>query len=158
MLFRSKASQRRRRNYITKLYDSTGRWCISQSQVNDTILEFYRDLFTTVNLENLADVVEVIPQVVTESMNDTLTRAFTIQEVEVVVKEMAPLKAPGPDGMPLLFYQSYWSLVGSDVSHSILHYLNTSTVDLALFSLVIWNLWNRRNNLRLGKPTLPLDM
>ena len=26
-----------------------------------------------------------------------------------------------------------------------------------LFSLVLWNLWNRRNNLWLGKPTLPLD-
>ncbi|XP_075665404.1 uncharacterized protein LOC142635076 [Castanea sativa] len=31
------------------------------------------------------------------------------------------------------------------------------TADPALFSLVLWNLWNRRNNLRLGKPTLPLD-
>ena len=26
-----------------------------------------------------------------------------------------------------------------------------------LFSIVIWNLWNRRNNLRLGKTALPLD-
>ena len=130
--FQSKASQRCRHNYITKLYDSTGRWCTRQSQVNDTILGFYRELFTSVNLENLADVVEVIPQVVTESMNDTLTRAFTIQEVEVAMKKMAPLKAPGPDGMPPLFYQSYWSLVFSDVSQSILHYLNTGTLPQSL--------------------------
>lgn len=26
-----------------------------------------------------------------------------------------------------------------------------------LFVAVIWSLWNRRNNIRLGKPTLPLD-
>lgn len=26
-----------------------------------------------------------------------------------------------------------------------------------LFTAVIWSLWNRRNNLCLGKPTLPLD-
>ena len=71
---------------------------------------------------------EVIHQVVTESVNDTLTRTFTIEEVEAAVKEMAPLKAPDPDGMPPLFYQSYWSLVGSDVSQSILHYLNTGTL------------------------------
>ena len=58
-------------------------------------------------------------------MNASLTREFTIEEVEAAVKEMAPLKAPGPDGMPPLFYQSYWSLVGSEVSQSILHYLNT---------------------------------
>ena len=65
-------------------------------------------------------------------MNASLTRAFTIEEVEAVVKEMAPLKAPGLNGMPPLFYQSYWSLVGSDVSQSILHYLNTSTLPQSL--------------------------
>jgi len=69
--FHSKASQRHRHNYITKLYDSTGRWCKRQAQVDDIILGFYRELFTSANLENLADVLEVIPQVVTESMNDT---------------------------------------------------------------------------------------
>ena len=130
--FHSKASQQCRRNYITKLYDSTGRWCTRQSQVNDSILGFYRELFTSANPENLADVLEVIPQVVTESMNASLTREFTIEEVEVAVKEMAPLKAPDPDGMPPLFYQSYWSLVGSKVSQSILHYLNTGTLPQSL--------------------------
>lgn len=29
--------------------------------------------------------------------------------------------------------------------------------DIELFATVIWNLWNRRNNLRLGKPLHPLD-
>ena len=40
---------------------------------------------------------------------------------------MAPLKAPGPDGMPPLFFQHYWNLIGDDVSHSILHFLNTAS-------------------------------
>ena len=40
---------------------------------------------------------------------------------------MAPLKAPGPDGMPSLFFQYYWNLIGDDVSHSILHFLNTAS-------------------------------
>lgn len=29
--------------------------------------------------------------------------------------------------------------------------------DLELFSSVAWALWNRRNNLRLGKPSIPLE-
>ena len=28
--------------------------------------------------------------------------------------------------------------------------------ELELFAAVLWTLWNRRNNLRLGKPALPL--
>ena len=33
----------------------------------------------------------------------------------------------------------------------------TGNKEPELFSIVIWNLWNRRNNLRLGKTALPLD-
>ena len=123
--FHSKASQRRRRNYITQLYDATGRWCTRQGQVNDTIVDFYQNLFTSANPSNFEEVVDLIPQVVTNKMNEKLVADFTIEEVEVALKQMAHLKAPGPDGMPLLFYQCYWSLLGSDVSHSILHYLNS---------------------------------
>ena len=123
--FHSKASQRRRRNYITQLYDATGRWCTRQGQVNDTIVDFYQNLFTSANPSNFEEVVDLIPQVVTNKMNEKLVADFTIEEVEVALKQMAHLKAPGLDGMPLLFYQRYWSLLGSDVSHSILHYLNS---------------------------------
>ena len=123
--FHSKASQRRRRNYITQLYDATGRWCTRQAQVNDTIVDFYQNLFTLANPSNFEEVVDLIPQVVTNKMNEKLVADFTIEEVEVALKQMAHLKAPGLDGMPLLFYQRYWSLLGSDVSHSILHYLNS---------------------------------
>ena len=59
--FHSKASQRHYHNYITKLYDSTGRWCKRQAHVDDIILSFYRELFTSTNPENLANVLEVIP-------------------------------------------------------------------------------------------------
>ena len=52
--------------------------------------------------------------------------------MEIALKQMAPLKAPGPDGMPPLFYQSYWSLLGFDVSTTILHNLNSGSFPQAL--------------------------
>ena len=65
-------------------------------------------------------------------MNVQLDREFTIEEVEVAIKQMAPLKSPCLDGMPPLFYQNYWSLIGSDVTHSILHYLNSGVLPQSL--------------------------
>lgn len=36
-------------------------------------------------------------------------------------------------------------------------FILTGTSEVELFASITWNLWNRRNNLRLGKPTTPLD-
>ena len=58
---------------------------------------------------------------------------FTIEEVEVALKQMAPLKSPGPDGMPPLFYQNYWSLIRSNVTLSILHYLNNGVLSQSFY-------------------------
>ena len=80
----------------------------------------------------MEEVLETIPHVITNDMNETLLLDFTIEEVEMAVKQMAPLKSPSLEGMPPLFYQSYWSLIGSDVAQTILHYLNTGTLPKSL--------------------------
>ena len=49
-------------------------------------------------------------------------------EVQTELKQMAPLKAPGLDGMPPIYYQNYWNLVGEDVTNTILSYLNSATL------------------------------
>ena len=103
-LFHSKASQRRRKNYITKLYDVDGRWCFRQDQICDTIVNFYKTLFTSKEPSNFEEVIDTIPHVVKNEMNVNLEADFTIEEVEIALKQMAPLKALGMDGMPQLFY------------------------------------------------------
>jgi len=51
---------------------------------------------------------------------------YTSNEVDVAIKEMAPLKAPRPDGIPPLFYQTNWSDVGMDVHQAVLFGINSS--------------------------------
>ena len=46
----------------------------------------------------------------------------------MALKQMSPLKSPGLNVMPPLFFQSYLSLVGSDVIEAILCYLNSGTL------------------------------
>ena len=57
-------------------------------------------------------------------MNADLIKVFTRAEVEFALKHMEPLKAPALDGMPPIFFQSFWSLVGDDVSTAVLDCLN----------------------------------
>ena len=53
---------------------------------------------------------------------------FMEWEVQVALKQMAPLKTPSPNSMPPLFYQNYWNLVGCDITKTIPSYLNTTTL------------------------------
>jgi len=71
-------------------------------------------------------------KVVTGDMNAQLSQDFMEWEVEAALKHMAPLKAPGPDGMSPLFYQNYWTLVGNDFTKTILSYLNSATLPYPL--------------------------
>ncbi|XP_030930869.1 uncharacterized protein LOC115956706 [Quercus lobata] len=70
--------------------------------------------------------------VVTAEMNDSLTENFQPWEVELALKQMAPLKAPGPDGMLPLFYQNFWDLVRGDVIHDVLGFLNSGSLPNSL--------------------------
>ena len=57
-------------------------------------------------------------------MNAELTREFNVEEVEQALTQMKPMTAPSPDGMPPLFYKSYWKTVGCDVTDATLFVLN----------------------------------
>ena len=108
--FHSKASQRRK-NCIKGLYNNNGQWCTTPSRVVDIVLEFYQAPFTSQNSDNFDDILAQVPQVVTAKMNTELMAKFMTEEVETTLKQMAPLKSPGPDGMPPIFYQHYCSLM-----------------------------------------------
>ena len=75
---------------------------------------------------------DIIPQIVTEDMNEILSSDFHAWEVELALKQMVLLKAPGPDGMPPLFYQNFWELVSGDVIHDILCFLNSGSLPKSL--------------------------
>ena len=67
---------------------------------------------------------------VTPVMNDELQREFMAVEVWNALKQMHPIKAPGPDGMSLVFYQKYWNIVGPSITNCVLQALNTGTMPM----------------------------
>lgn len=69
-------------------------------------------------------VLEGVEPKVTADMNQELIKDFIREEVELALKHMNPLKAPGSDGMSLIFFQSFWSVMGDDVTYAMLGCLN----------------------------------
>ena len=72
-----------------------------------TILDYYQELFSSSNPNTPSTTLASIQQSITADMNDQLALEFQEWEVQAAIKQMAPLKAPGLDGMPPIFYQNY---------------------------------------------------
>lgn len=130
--FHNRASQRFWRNCITKLKDSQGRKASGDDEVSVMFVEYYKHLFTTLNPHGIEEVVQYTKQVVSEDMNNCLIRNFSKDEVEIALKQMAPLKAPGPDRMPPIFFQHYWESIGDDVVKAVVSCLNSNSIETGL--------------------------
>ena len=125
--FHSKATNRYRKNFIHKLRNTDGQWSANNEEVADILIQYYKELFTSTNPTFPKEVLLTINPWVSAQMNNRLSADFKAWEIHEVVKQMAPLKAPGPDGMPPIFFQNFWPLVGDEVTASVLIFLNTAT-------------------------------
>ena len=105
--FHSWATKRYQRNRILGIQNSVGTWVTHPVAVAKAFTDFYQDLFASSNLNIGASVLDHMEKVVTNDMNAILSQEFMGWEVEATIKQMAPLKALGPNGMPPLFYQNY---------------------------------------------------
>ena len=126
--FHGIATQRKRRNFIKELRDEEGVWQNDEHIFLGLLVGFYEKLFASSNPKNMEQILNGVQEVVTDSMRTNLAQAYSVDEVEKAIKDMAPLKAPGPDGMPPLFYHTYWSDIGMDITQAILSCLNSSSL------------------------------
>lgn len=66
------------------------------------------------------------------------------------VEENVFFETLGLDGMPSLFYQNYWSLVGNDITQSILSYINTASLPQPLNHTFLTLILEVKNSERVG--------
>jgi hypothetical protein len=126
--FHCQATYRKRRNYIHGIRDQFGVWQNRDDDVEHTIVEYYKNLFTTSQPGEFDEILLGVDRVVTADMNLQLDAEFTAAEVEHALNQMGLLKAPGLDGMAPIFYQKYWNIVGNDLTASILSCLKDGSL------------------------------
>ncbi|KAL0374642.1 UNVERIFIED_CONTAM: putative mitochondrial protein [Sesamum radiatum] len=124
--FHAKASRRHQINSIRRLRKDNGEWTVSTVEVQQCILRYFHQVFSS-NRPSSDDIrrgTEHLPVVVDPGMAEDLQRPFTEIEVTKALFSMSPLKSPGPDCMPPLFYQKFWHVVKPDVVSCVLAFLN----------------------------------
>lgn len=68
-----------------------------------------------------------------------LQQLFYKRRVESALKKMSPLKSSGPDDFNPSFYQTYWHIVGDEVTSSVLKFLNDDIFDSGInFTYIVF--------------------
>ncbi|XP_042944640.1 uncharacterized protein LOC122278525 [Carya illinoinensis] len=124
--FHECATQRKKKNCISEIQDANGVRVADQKGIEEVFSQYFRNLFNSSNPspEAIEEGLRGVERRVTDAMNSELQKVFVMPEVEAALKEMGPLKSPGPDGYGAYFYQTYWSVVGQEVCQAVLSFLN----------------------------------
>ena len=101
--FHAKASNQHQRNAIHQIRDSKDTWQEDEGEIVRNFLEYFKQLFTSFQLNDSAKLIDAIHTKVIDRMNFRLLQKFHASEVELALKQMHPMKAPGPNGMPPYF-------------------------------------------------------
>ena len=126
--FHCRATQRKWKNSILNIHKADGEWSSDMEQVTEVLITYFKELYNSTNLPPCAAATNSINQVINGEMNEQLSREFQAWEVQQAIKQMALLKVLGLDGMPPLFFQHYWKLIGDDVIDYVLAFLNSASL------------------------------
>jgi hypothetical protein len=110
--FHLRASQRRKKNRVSELKREDDSIATDEIELGDMATKFYRELYTSEEVQGMDEVLASVPVKVSELMNNMLDAPFDPVEVKTALFEMYPTKAPGPDGFPAHFFQRNWDLCG----------------------------------------------
>lgn len=122
---------------MEELYDANDVWQDDEAKMEEIVVEYYSHLFTLSNPTEFDEILHAVQPKVLAFMNQELVRIFTENEVRVALKQMYPLKAPVPDGMPLTFFQQFWNISGAVVTKTVLDILNLRVSPLILMRLLL---------------------
>ena len=123
--FHAFATQRKQKNRISCLLNRHDNWVTQEDELGNLAKDFFKNLFNTSNPTSTDQVVDLIDRFITEDMNQWLLREFDALEVRDALFQMPPTKAPGPNGMSAIFFQTYWHIVGNDFTLDFLDFLNS---------------------------------
>ncbi|XP_021835074.2 uncharacterized protein [Spinacia oleracea] len=90
------------RNDIRAIKNDQGIWRTKKEEIQSDFFDFYNNLFAGT------------PSI-SQQHHDILIKPFSKEDIKVAAFSSKPLKSPGPDGVPPIFFQKYWATVGDDI-------------------------------------------
>lgn len=135
--FHFKADQRRRINQIKRLKNEEGVWKRGWYNCERILINYFKEIFSSAYYGNINQVCKFTRGWLSDSDKQLCDSQFSAEEVCATIFDIHPHKSPGPDGLPALFYQRYWSIVGNEMEHFVLDILNNNRDPAAINNALI---------------------
>jgi hypothetical protein len=85
----------------------------------------FRQLFSKESVAFPLDLENLITPGISMAENSSICKIPSPQEIKATIFDMNSQKAPGPDGLPALFYKRYWNIVGPTVIAVVQNFFNS---------------------------------
>jgi hypothetical protein len=134
----------KRTMHITTITDADEVLCTTHEEIERAFKNYNHKLFMPEPPRGVDECLPVMTRKVAVGMNEELLKVFIVEEVNIALNQMKPLKALGPDGFAACFYQENWAIIGDDVCNAVLNFFTSSQLDgdinsihIALFPIII---------------------
>ncbi|VFQ77313.1 unnamed protein product [Cuscuta campestris] len=117
--FHAKIKEKRIHQKIHRIKDSNGNWLENTNDIQHEATNFFKALFSNHNCEGMNKFLDNIPLLVDDSINTTLTKFPTEEEVKEAVWSLDPDSSAGPDGFTGDFYRQGWDTIKEDVIKAV---------------------------------------
>ena len=128
--FFSAVKEKPPRTNITKLTNTHGASLTSRKDIEEACLTFYRELYTAKESDEQSsqserDFLEALPESISPLMALNLNKPLSESELHGAACALARDKAPGPDGVAMDFFTTFWQQIGEDFHHMVSNSLHS---------------------------------
>ena len=125
--FHQSIQKRRAQNTIRGILRN-GVWVEEPDMVKRAVFDHFCEVFTENHEELLFQFDSCIKKKLTSSDQEKLVRNFSLEEIEVALKESSDNRAPGPDGLNFKWIKSIWPAVELKVKEFFENFYNTGDI------------------------------
>ena len=105
--FHATTKNRKRANAFTVMEDTDGKLVYKEAEIATTVVEYFKNLYTSVEGTRCDTVQYALDQVITQEDNETLIQIPSESEIKAAVFAVKGEKPPGPDGFSASFYHTH---------------------------------------------------
>jgi hypothetical protein len=135
--FQARATTRRRANKIKYLLREYGSKCDNQTKIKRMAQAYYKDMFNSDPHVDANKVLESISIRIDQTTNEALCKPYTNEEIRGALFQMGSTKAPGPDGLPAMFYQKHWKILEKDICNAVRAFMGGEEIPEGLCDTII---------------------